>query len=203
MTSRIKAKKHLWLPAMAAAGLIVVLSTDQAQAGHRGRRVSVNVGRMWVPPIYETRARTVVIPAVWETQERKIWHEPIYETRRVLVDEPAQYVSRRVPRYTRSGRPDGFETVRELVRSEQRVWKDQPILVREGYYETVVDRVLVRPATTRVVYDKVCVRDGRWTSGRPYALPHRHRGHRAVRTVGFGGHRPHRGGFGFSFELGR
>jgi hypothetical protein len=203
MTSKSSVGKHLWLPTLAAAGMIVATSTDQAQAGHRHRRVSVNVGRVWVPPVYQTRARTIVSPAVFETQARQMWHEPVYETRRMLVDEPAKYAERRIPRYTPSGRLDGYETVRELVRSERQVWRNQPFVIREGYYETVYDRVLVRPETTRVVYDKVVVRRGHWKSGRHYTRPHRHRGHRPVRTVAFGGHRPHPRGFGISFELGR
>ncbi len=203
MTSKSSVGKHLWLPTLAAAGMIVATSADQAQAGHRHRRVSINVGRVWIPPVFETRARTVVSPAVFETQARQVWHEPLYETRRVLVDEPAKYAERRIPRYTRSGRPDGYETVRELVRSEQQVWKDRPFVIRAGYYETVYERVMVRPETTRVAYDKVLVRRGHWKSGRHYARPHRDSGRRHVRTVAVGGRRPHRGGFGISFELGR
>lgn len=122
-------------------------------------------GCVWVPPMYETRARVVTVPAVYETCPRRIWHKPVYELRRVLVKQPTRVIVRRVPRYSWRTRLIGCTTVKTVAAPPRRVWKTKRVLVRAGYYETVYERVYVTPATTRTVYEKVLVRLGHW--GRP------------------------------------
>jgi hypothetical protein len=94
---------------------------------------------------------------------RKIWRDPVYDTRRVRVVIPPEVETERVPRYSKSGRLIGFDLVRRVVTPGRKAWKTERVLVRAGYWETVVDQVCVKPASTEIVYEKVLVRPGYWS----------------------------------------
>ena len=163
--------------ANARAGKGLALSTvffalgtaaSPATADHAQLAIGFGLGAqragLWVPPVYETRARTVAEPAVFENRTRRVWREPQYEERRVAVEIPADVIDRHVPRYDRWGNIIGVEHVREVVRPARTEWRVEHVLVREGRWETVTERVLVRPESTRIVYEQVLVRPGHWTS---------------------------------------
>jgi hypothetical protein len=110
-----------------------------------------------LPPVYETRKRVVIIPAVYEQRPRRIWREPLYETRRVLVEVPAKVASRPVARHGRHGRIIGYRVATRVVEPARQVWRTERLLVRPGYYETVYERVCVVPESTRVVNERILV----------------------------------------------
>ena len=163
---------------MAAFAVGSVVATDTAMAG-QGRVAVLRHGVAgWVPPVYETVARTIEEPAVYEDRATKIWREPVYEERRVLVELPAEVVTRDVPRYDVRGRLIGYDAIQDVVQPDRKVWRTKRVLVRPWYFETVYERVLVRPASTRVIYEKVLVRPGHRRAGprllvrkaRPYPI---------------------------------
>ena len=172
-----KTERKLWVLGMAALGAGLLAVPDLALAGHirtEGRRAA---RRVWVPPVYESRARTVTGPAVCDERPREIWREPLYETRRILVEVPAEVVTERMYRYDAFGGSIGLEFVEKVVRPARHVWQEERALVRAGYYETVYERVCVRPERTWVVYDKVLVRRGHWAiskGARIHKARHRH-----------------------------
>ncbi len=181
-----KAGWSRWLLGLAVVGGAGLMLPNPAEAGHI-RKVKHQPERVWVPPVYETRARTIVVPAVLEQREERIWHEPVYEIRRVRVMEPARVVKRRVARYDAFGGLIGFEMVEEVVRPARKVWKEQRVLVREGYFETVYRPVCVRAETTRVVHEEVLVKPGHWAPREILRVHDGPRGHRTVKA-----RRPHR-----------
>ena len=196
-------RRYLYLPMLTAAGLVILTGTDSARAGRRYRIASRPAGRVWIEPIDETRARTVAVPAVYESRARQVWHEPVYETRRVSFEIPAEIVQRRVPRYAECGRLIGYDTVDEVIQAARTVQRFEEVLVHPGHNETVYDRVLVRPETTTLVYERVLVRPGTWESGhRMHRRPH-HRGHHQGRHGSFTARVRQGGGFGRSVSFGR
>ncbi len=153
-------KRVKTLSGMAAFAVGLVVATDTALAGH-GRVAALRHGVAgWVPPVYATVARTIEEAAVFEDRATKVWHEPAYEDRRILVELPAEVVTRDVLRYDMWGQLIGYDIVRDIVQPARKVWRTERVLVRPGYFETVYGRVLVRPASTRVIYEKVLVRPG-------------------------------------------
>lgn len=193
----------LWQPMLTAAGLVILAGADSARAGRPHRIANRPVGRVWVEPIYETRARTVVVPAVFESRARQVWHEPGYETRRVSVQIPAEIVQRRVPRTAECGRLIGYDTVDEVVQAARMVQRFEEVLVHPGHHETVYDRVLVRPETTRLVYERVLVRQGHWETGHRIHHPPRHHGHHQGRNGSFSASVRQGGGLGRRASFGR
>lgn len=139
------------------AGLCVVLgaNVDSAWARPRHTQVLRRVRPVRSLPTYRTVARTIEIPAVYEVRPIEVWHEPVYEERKVLVEVPAETVRREMPRLDRFGRVIWYDTVDEVIRPARKVWRTERVMVRAGYYETVYQETLVRPATTRVVYERV------------------------------------------------
>lgn len=141
---------------------------------------------VWVPPVYETRERVVIDPPVYEERATRVWRDPVYEDRRVRVELPAEVVTRRVPVYNASGRIVGYRLVEEVRRPARTVWKTERVQVSPGGYETVIERVLVKPETRRVIREEVMVRPGRWeaptywfNAGRPdHRHEHPRHGHR-------------------------
>jgi hypothetical protein len=137
-----------------------------ASADHNNIAFGFGIGAqragVWVPPVYETRARTIVEPAVIENRVRNVWREPVHEERRVAVTIPADVIERHVPKYDRFGNVIGFETIREVVRPARTEWRVERVCVSEGRWERVVERVMVKPETSRVVYEQVLVAPGHW-----------------------------------------
>jgi len=162
-------KRVKTLSGMAAFAVGLVVATDTALAGHARVAVLRHGVAGWVRPVYETVARTIEEPAVYEDRPTKVWHEPVYEDRQILVELPPEVVTREVPRYDMWGQLIGYEIVRDVVQPARKVWRTERVLVRPGYDETVYKRVLVRPASTRIIYEKVLVRPGNRTS-RPRLL---------------------------------
>jgi len=159
---------HLGLSGAATLfGLAVTAST--ANADHNSFGISLGGYRTWAPPVYETVARTIELEPVCEDFSRQVWHEPVYEDRRTLVTRPARVETRRVARFSASGRFLRYETERFVVEPPRREWVTERVLVRPGYYKTVVDRVCREPET-RVVYDQVLVRPGRWEPSGGFAI---------------------------------
>ena len=201
---KVVGKSRKWVKTLTgmvafAVGLVVV--ADTALAGH-GRMAVLRHGVAgWVPPVYQTVARTIEEPAVYEDRPTKVWHEPVYEERQVLVELPAEVVTREVPRYDMWGQLIGYDIVRDVVQPARKVWRTERVLIRPGYFETIYMRVLVRPASTRVIYEKVLARPGHRTprprllvrKARPYplAIPAHRRlsrwGHGLHLAVRFGG----------------
>ncbi|GAF77646.1 unnamed protein product, partial [marine sediment metagenome] len=116
----------------AAIGAGLGLGVDRASAGHIRVRNPRHGSAVWVPPVYETRARTITIPAVFENRPRKVWHEAVFQERRVLAELPAEFVTRKVPRYDRLGRLIGYDRVEEVVRTARTVWRTETVLVSPG-----------------------------------------------------------------------
>ncbi len=199
----ITTRRCLWLPMVTAAGLVILTGTDSAHAGRRHRIANRPVGRVWIEPIYEARARTVTVPAVFESRARQVWHEPVYETRRVSVEIPAEIVQRRVPRYAECGRLIGYDTVDEVIQPARTVRRFKEVLVHPGHNETVYDRVLVRPETTRLAYEQVLLRPGHWESGRRFHRLPRHRGYRDRRHGSFSASVRQGDAFGLRVSFGR
>lgn len=150
----------------------------KADHGSFGLSIGAQRGGVWVPPVYERRPRTITTPPVYEDVVRQVWNEPVYETRRFPVEIPAKVVTRKVPRYD-CGQIVGWEFVEEIIEPARTEWRTERVCVREGYYSTVSERVLVRPAETRVVWEQVVVRPGYWETpsrlvigkGRPFPPP--------------------------------
>ena len=178
-------RRSLWVMCAATAGTGWLLCPDTASAGHFDLRVEKGGSSVWVPPVYDTRQRLVTVPAICKSRPRQVWHEPVYDLRRVLVDIPAKVVTERVARRGRYGRIIGYRLVSRVIEPARQVWRTKRVLVKPGYYGTVYDRVCTRPETTRVVYDKVLVRKGRWVRPAVRKVHHRPRLHRLAA--------PHRG----------
>ena len=189
---REKSGRELGILGLAVMGAGILAVPDLALAGHFPTEMRRAGRRVWVPPVYESRARTVVVPAAWDERPRQVWREPVYETRRILVEVPAEVVTERVHRYDAFGGAIGVELVKKVVRPAHHVWKEELVLVREGYYETVVDRVCVRPERTRVVYDDVLVRPGHWAISKGVKT-HKARHRRGLIRLDRPGHRHNRG----------
>jgi hypothetical protein len=121
-----RAKKLSWL----AGGLAVAMFALPGQAKASDRwSVDVRIGPGG--PAYE-----------WRT--RQVWVPPEYVERVVDVEIPPVVRTKEVPIYDRRGRIVGFKEVTEVVapaRIERRV---ERVLVREGYYKEVRERVPVR-----------------------------------------------------------
>ena len=146
----------------ALLGLAVIGAPQAASADHGTIRVVAAAERVWVPPVYETRARTITVPAVFEDRTRQVWHEPVYKERRYAIELPAKAVTRQVARFSPFGRFLGYELVREIVEPARMEWRTEPVLVRAGWKETVVERVMIRPERIEMVYDQVVVAPGHW-----------------------------------------
>lgn len=172
MTTQLRDRtiRRSWrMPTLVIASLAGVSVAWAEDRPHRfaAVRVAPSNQRVWVPPVYTTQPRVVVIPAVYEERPRQVWQDPVYETRRVLVEEPAEVVRERVPRYDRHGRFIGYATVERVVRPARKVWREDRVLVKAGGYVTVVDRVCVQPERKEVVYERVLLTPGYWTYTRP------------------------------------
>lgn len=150
------------LTAVAALGAFLPVAPASAQSW--GFSFAMRGAPVWVPPVYETRERVIIDPPVYEERATRVWREPVFEDRRVRVEVPAEVVTRRVPVYNASGRIVGYRLVEEVRRPARTVWKTERVQVSPGGYETVVERVLVKPETRRVVREEVLVREGRWES---------------------------------------
>lgn len=166
------------------AALVLGFVPATASADHPRLGVGFSIGAqragVWVPPIYETVARTVTVPAVYEDRIRQVWREPVYQERRVPVEIPADVIDRHVPKYDHFGHIIGVEHITEVVRPARTEWRVERVCISEGRFETITERVLVQPETTRIVYEKVLVRPGYW------APPGRHLiGKSYGRHVGF------------------
>ncbi|UCC29121.1 MAG: hypothetical protein JSU86_13070 [Phycisphaerales bacterium] len=153
------------LSGVAAFTVGLIVASDTALAGHARLAVLRHGVAGRVPSVYATVARTIEEAAVFEDRATKVWHEPVYEDRRILLELPAEVVTRDVPRYDVRGRLIGYDIVRDVVEPARKVWQTEKVLVRPGYFETVYKRVLVRPASTRVIYEKILVRPGHRASG--------------------------------------
>ena len=186
---------------LAAVGGAILVSPDIAEAGHVRVPPPHRRGRIWVPPAYQTRARTITVPAIYEEQERLVWREPVYDVRQVRVDLPAEIALRRVARYDARGQLTGYKLVREITRPASEERRVERVLVRKGFHETVFERVCVRPETTKVVYEQVLVRPGHWRG------PALRKVHRGPRYHGFprspGNRRAHNRGHHVTVRWGR
>ena len=129
---------------------------------------------VWGPANYEIRERKVIVPAQYETVDEKVWVEPVYElvTREVWVPAPRRHrhldlnvgkfslrfdLPGRGRKHGRRQQRDGYyETVRERV------------LVHEGHFETIAREVLVRGERVEIVREQIQV------SGVYRADSHRH-----------------------------
>lgn len=198
-----------WAVLGCAAATMFVLAPS-ARADHSRFSFGISFGsRAELHPAYETVQRIEHVPAVYEDRERQVWHEPVFETREVVSTIPARVERVRVPRYLSCGTLAGYDLVLRTIEPERTVVRHEQVMVRPGYFETITERVLVRPATERIVEVRVPHGHREWVAenepcgtGLPTLGPTR-----AIRTrfddsrhlrVGF-----HSGGDrGFGFELG-
>ena len=155
-------------------------TTSTAEARHRPCAYPASCKKVWIAPVYRTERMTVPCAPVYETRERRIWQEPVYELRTVEVHVPAVVVTKKIPIFGIRG-ITGYKVVETVVETAYTTFETQRVLVRPGRYETVYDRILVVPASTKVVRKRVLVRAGYWSHGRCIVV----RGHRKV------GHRGH------------
>ena len=132
---------------LAGAATLAMAFSTPAKAD---RRVRVSVGAHgdgWSAHFHRGPAPVVRTLPVYEDVVRRVWREPIYETRRVPVHIPAETITRKVPRYSACGNfVVGWDYVEEVIRPARTEWRIEQVLIREGYYETVTERVLVRSA---------------------------------------------------------
>ncbi len=138
---------------------------SNVQAGDWSVGVSIVAGdphgRVWVEPVYDVRTEQVYVEAVYETRVERVWHEPIVETRYQRVWVPDRFENRVIRCVDYAGRIV-FRT--ETVLAEPGHFADQqvPVVVREGWWETVERRVCVREGGWQMVQQRVCVREGYW-----------------------------------------
>jgi len=119
--------------------------------------------RVWVPPVFETRVRTVTVEPVYEMRTRRVWVPPVFEDRWVTREVPAKYRMRDEPIFDRRGRVIGSRTVREVIQPARTIREKVRVEVRPGCHKEVRDRVLVRPGDRKVVRERVLVREGYYT----------------------------------------
>jgi hypothetical protein len=136
--------------------------------------VSLRGSPVWVPAVYETRAVTRIIPAVYEERPHRIWQEPVYEILPVRIEIPAEVVARRVPRYDSKGRIVGYRLVDEVIRPARTIFKQERVLRRPGRYETVLKTVMVRPERTETVFEKTLITPGHWVYPRYFTSRYGH-----------------------------
>jgi len=142
MTTRFSSSLLSWGGAAALTLLAPQTAVQNASAGQFGLSVRLAAHAR------HAEASCVIPgpsqPAIFEDRPRTVWREPVYESRWVLVDLPAEVVTRTVPRFDRWGVLIGYDRVEEVVRPARQTWEERQVLVREGYYETVVERVCRR-----------------------------------------------------------
>lgn len=124
-------------------------------------RVSLGSRGRWVEPVYVTQPRIVVVPAQYEDRTRQVWREPIYEDRRTMVEVPPRMETRMVPKYIH-GRFAGYDRQLVVVEPGRKEWRTERVMVQQGGWETVVERVLIVPERTETVYEQVMVEAGYW-----------------------------------------
>ncbi len=182
---RCMSTKLSWGLAMMGVSAAMSVSPATAKADRWGVSVSLGGQPTYVPPAYETQARTVTTPAVFETQTRRVWIEPVYENRQVLIEIPARTAVREMPRRDYYGRVVGYERVVTVVEPARREWRTKRVLVQPGRWETVTEQVCVRPESSEVVYDNVQVSPGYWTpsSGISFGYAHGHHHDHGVRVI--------------------
>lgn len=83
-------------------------------------------------------------PVVCSERPRQVWREPVYEVREVFVDVPARVERQRVPVYCSRGRVIGHRWVEVVVPARREV-RLEKVLVRPGYWDTVVERICPEP----------------------------------------------------------
>ena len=170
------------LTVMAVGGVLAPTEADAAVRVQRQKHVVKTKHRhedrgRYVEPVFELRERVIIVPAVYENRERRVWREPVYEVREVRVERPAVVVTRPVARYVR-GRIVGYREVREVIKPARVEVRTEQVLVREGHWDRVVERVCVRPEHKKIVTERVLVRDGYWMGKyvkRAHRDHHRHR----------------------------
>ncbi|MCP4247975.1 MAG: hypothetical protein GY778_13085, partial [bacterium] len=59
-----------------------------------------------------------------------------------------------------------YRTVKELVRPPRTIREKVKVLVREGHYRTIEERVLISPGHTEHIHRKVLVREGHYRTRR-------------------------------------
>ena len=106
-------------------------------------------------PYTQTVTRTIYTEPVYDYQTRSVWVEPEYVERVVPIRLPAAVETQTVSVRDQFGRITGYRQVTRVVQPERIEYRTERVLVRDGYYTTVTDRVLVSPSETRVVYDTV------------------------------------------------
>jgi hypothetical protein len=122
--------------AAAAATVGCLLSASTASAGDWS--VSLGVNRY---PI--TTVATRVHEPAYKLRTRRVWVEPQYTHREVAYEIPAVVRTIEVPVQNARGFVAGYRTVTEIVEPAHTGSRTDRVLVRDGYYETVTERVLV------------------------------------------------------------
>lgn len=147
--------------ALAGLGFALLGLPDEAKAGDNWS-FSVNLGHH-SRPAYATVVRTVRVRPAYEHRTRKVWVPAEYADRIVTVEIAPVLRTREVPIYDSYGNVTGYREVAEVIEPARVVERVERVLVRDGYYRTVRERVLVRRSYGGVGYDRVRVshRSGR------------------------------------------
>lgn len=151
--------------------VVALLATSASALAGNTRRPARPDGRgslRWIEPVFETRYRTIVEPAVFETRSERVWIEPQYRNEQVRVVVPAVFEqrSRRVwrdPVVEYRGVPVAGLSVgvhHGGVAISYAV--PQAVVVAPGHWETICERVCVQPECVRMETKQVCVQPGRW-----------------------------------------
>ncbi len=153
------------------ATILGLLTGIEGALGGEQRRPPRPDGRgsmRWIDPVFETRYRTVVDPAVFETRSERIWIEPQYREQSVRVVVPAVFEeqTRRVWREPvveyRPIATAGIGFNAKRIGIAIACAAPQPVVVVPGHWESVCERVCVRPEAVRIETQRVCVQSGRW-----------------------------------------
>jgi hypothetical protein len=202
MTMNAKlSERRLSAPLGAIALFAFLTPTTTLLAGHNVRPSPPDRSGnwFWTEPVYETRYRTVTVPAAYETRLERIWIEPVYREERVRVLQPAVWETRTervwVPGSVNLNLSKHRKDKRRAVEVTLGRWETvtRRVCVQPAAYQWEVRRVLVEPGCWRMVERQVCVREAYTTMVTEQVLVHPGCWSPApVRRAGFN--------FGFSFR---
>lgn len=104
---------------------------------------------------YPRYVRTVQAEPVAEWRTRRVWVEPEYVDRTVEVTVPAVVATRRVAVHDGCGVVVGYRLIETVIEPSHVELRTERVKVRDGYYKTIRERVVVTPAVETVVETRV------------------------------------------------
>ncbi len=157
----------LLLTAALTVSLVAPVTASAQPNGH----FSIHAGGdRWSVSVGNRPARAIQTPVTHVRRSQRVWREPVYEIRRVLVTVPAKVITRRVPNFGPNGWIIGTRLIEEVVAPARQVWREQRVLVRAGYYETMGRR----PPSRRSMYRPDRPRREPWRGSNAIRVSNRH-----------------------------